>query len=112
VTRGNKAGWVNAAFLTAHDEDTLQFGSPSPCAHCGDVARAREMTTPSGRPYLAHYPSDTCCQDRARDVYGYNRTYAIRYRAQGGKTNIEEAESLDERNREIARVMRTKGFAP
>ena len=25
---------------------------------------------------------------------------------------VEEAESLDERNREIARVMRTKGFAP
>ena len=69
------------------------------------------MLTPSGRPYLAHYPSDTCCQGRANEVRGFNQAYAVKYRAQGGKINVEEADDLDARNREITRIMRAKGLS-
>ena len=101
---------MTAVFLTPNDEGTLTFGTPAPCQHCGDITPPHEMTTPSGRPYLAHYPSDTCCRTRALEVQRFNHAYAVKYRTWGGQTNIQEADELDARNREITRIMRVRGL--
>lgn len=97
-------------FLTATEPGTLTYGSANACKYCGDMAPSREMTISAGRSYVSYYPSDTCCRDRALEVFRTNHTYAVKYRAQGGRTNVEEANSLDARNRDITKIMRAKGL--
>lgn len=96
--------------LGSREGEPLTLGKPSPCAHCGDVAAPHQSCTPKGRTMLAYYPSDTCCQDRAREIINLNQTWARKYRASNLKGDHEEAMELEERNREITRIMRARGL--
>ena len=101
----------NPLFLPTASTGILTYGRATACKHCGDTTPSHEMLTPSGRSYVAYYPSDTCCRDRALEVFRTNHAYAVKCRTQGGWTNVEEANSLDARNREITKIMRAKGLS-
>lgn len=94
------------------DEDgTLHMGTRTArCPHCGEGPTSTTTYTASGRQIIAWYLGDTCCKTRATEIMGFNRKYAAKYRETGRKWELEEAEELDARNREIAKTIRQKGL--
>lgn len=102
---------LNIGITTASD-GSLIFGHPTPCQHCGHVAEPRETHTDTGTKLTAYYPSDTCCTERAREVYAANRMWAARYRNLAQQTHgfpreeyHREAKELEICNKEITAIM-------
>lgn len=98
-------------------DDTLHFGKRGmTCAHCGAPYIQKDMQMPrTGRKYTAHYPSDTCCRERALEVTSANTMWASRDENLARETTgysaaayQEEGASLRASTRNIAFTMRQK----